>query len=155
MGVSIVLVLVLISFIYNIAKKNRILLNVLMCLVPFGLTWTSILYTFYNTSNGIDIVINISNLASCTCGLILMIVAILLVIKDRKVIRASKSMLLLVMVIVYTCMLLLNQPNYSIFTGISDYYRRLYMINIGIGLLFILQINLFVNLISNNKKLDK
>ena len=132
MGVSIVLVLVLISFIYNIAKKNRILLNVL-----------------------IDIVINISKWASCTCGLILMIVAILLVIKDRKVIRASKSMLLLVMVIVYTCMLLLNQPNYSIFTGISDYYRRLYMINIGIGLLFILQINLFVNLISNNKKLAK
>ena len=51
-------------------------------------------------------------------------------------------------------MLILSKPNYKLFLA-NDYLRRLYTTSMSIGLLFMLQINLFVNLISNDIKGEK
>ena len=151
MGISIVLILVLVSFIYNIAKKNNIKLNLLFCIIPIVLTGASIYFTNDTTSLNEAKFIDCIHLASCIIALIFALIAILLVIKDRKTIRTAKSFLLIGMVIIYMCIMVLTLPKYKVFfTG--DYFRVTYMTTISISLLLILQINLFVNLISNNKK---
>ena len=151
MGVSIILALVLISFIWNIAKKNKVYLNILMVLVPIILTMISVTFTYYDLTSTANLVMNLINLISCTFALIIVIISILLVVKDRKTIKSSKAILLIGIAIAYICMLILSKPRYGIFLA-NDYLRKIYITNVIIGLLFILQLNLFTNLISNNKK---
>lgn len=152
MGIGILFILVIISFIYNIRKKNKIKLNLFMILVPIVLTVISIFYNYHQTNSERETIMNVINLISSILALILAIIAILLVIKDRKTIKPTKSILLLGVVLSYIGLFLLSQSNYELMFTIYDYYRKLYMTNISIGLLFTLEINLFVNLISNNKK---
>ena len=148
MGISIVLILVLISFIYNIVKKNNIKLNILFCMIPIILTGVSIFFTCYY-SNGTSSVSSNINFISCILSLIFAIIGILLLIKDRNTIKTRKSFLLIGMVIAYICIMALTLTKYQIIqTG--DYLRTMYITTISIGLLFILQINLFVDLFSNN-----
>lgn len=152
MGIGILSILVIVSFIYNIVKKNRVKLNLCMILVPIILTSVSIFYNYHQTSTERETIMNVINLISSILALILAIIAILWVIKDRKNIKSTKSILLLGVVVSYICLLLLSQSTYEFMFTIYDYYRKLYITNISIGLLFILEINLFTNLISNNKK---
>lgn len=155
MGIAIILILALVSFIYNIVKKNNIKLNILFCMIPIFLTGVSIFFTYYY-SKGTLSVSNTINFISCIIALIFTIIGILLVIKDRKIIKTSKSFLLIGMVIAYICIMLLTLPKYQIIP-IGDYLRTIYITTVSIGLLFILQINLFVNLFSNNtnENMDK
>ena len=125
-----------------------------MNLIPIVLTGVSIAYMYYISNGGSDFVIHLVDLISCTLALILVLIAILLVIKDRKNIKSIKSLLLIGIVVAYICMLILSKPNYRLFLA-NDYLRRLYTTSMSIGLLFMLQINLFVNLISNDIKGEK
>lgn len=154
MGLYLILILVIISFIFNIIKKNEIKINLIMLVIPIILTVICIIFSHKNVSNRENI-INIINLISSITALILAIISILYVIKECKTIRKTKSILLIGIVMSYLFLLVLSKPTYLHIDAIYDYYRKLHMINISIELLFALEINLFINLVSNNKKEEK
>ena len=123
-----------------------------MIFVPIILTIISIFYHYDQTSSAREMFMQSINFISSILSLILTIISILYVIKNRKDIKSSKSVLLIGIVLSYVCISILSKPIYVSEILTYDYFRRLYKININIGSLFIMQITLFTNLISNNKK---
>lgn len=153
MGSNIIIfILAIIVLSYNILKKNNIKLNLIMIFVPIILTIISIFYHYDQTSSAREMFMQSINFISSILSLILTIISILYVIKNRKDIKSSKSVLLIGIVLSYVCISILSKPIYVSEILTYDYFRRLYKININIGSLFIMQITLFTNLISNNKK---
>lgn len=153
MGSNIIIfILAIIVLSYNILKKNNIKLNLIMIFVPIILTIISIFYHYDQTSSAREMFMQSINFISSILSLILTIISILYVIKNRKDIKSSKSVLLIGIVLSYVCISILSKPTYVSEILTYDYFRRLYKININIGSLFIMQITLFTNLISNNKK---
>lgn len=166
MGICIVLILVIVSFIYNIAKKNRIKLNILMALIPIILISISSFYNYNQTRNECETVINIINFITLILALIVTIIAILYITKSRKEKKATKSILLIGVVLIFIGILIsIAQPTPVVLATtvmhFTDEYVEpigdfeLYMKNISIELLFLLETNLFVSLISNNQKEEK
>ena len=154
MEIIIVFILVLISFIWNVVKKNSIKLNMILCLIPIVLTSISIIFTYSNISNGTNAVMQYINIANSTVSLIMVLISMLWLIKDRKIIKSSKSFLLIVITLSYICTRVLLVPNINVALNLK-YLLETYNKDITMGLLVMLQMNLFANLISNNKKVEK
>ena len=154
MEIIIVFILVLISFIWNVVKKNNIKLNMLLCLIPIVLTSISVIFTYSNISNGTNAIMQSINIVNSTVSLIMVLISMLLLIKDRKIIKSSKSFLLIGITLVYICTRVLLVPNINIALNLK-YLLETYNKDICMGLLVMLQMNLFANLISNNKKIEK
>ena len=89
MGVTISLILAIITLIYNILRKNRIGINFLAIMVLVIISGLTIGFAMQTTS------FYIVNTIYTALSLILAVIAILLVIKDMKEIKWTKSILLI------------------------------------------------------------
>lgn len=166
MGIIILLILVIVSFIYNILRKNQIKLNILMALIPIILISISSFYNYNQTRNECETVINIINFITLILALIVTIIAIFYITKSRKEKKATNSILLIGVVLIFIgILILIVQPTPVVLAttaiDFTDEYVEpigdfeLYMKNINIELLFLLETNFFINLISNNPKEEK
>lgn len=146
MGTIIAIILVVISLIYNIAKKNHIKSNILAVLMLAILSGI-ILIGFAK-----DNLFYIINTIYTAIVLILAILAILFVIKDIKVIKGVKSISLIFIVLTYIAINFLARSNYVVSFIASQELRKIATLTIDITLLLMFEVNLFINLINNTKK---
>lgn len=143
MGVTISLILAIITLIYNILRKNRIGINFLAIMVLVIISGLTIGFAMQTTS------FYIVNTIYTALSLILAVIAILLVIKDMKEIKWTKSILLIPIALTYIYVNILSNSNNFIALTEYEEIKEASIFTLGITLLVIFQINLFINLISN------
>ena len=149
MGVTISLILAIITLIFNLIKKNRIGVNLLSITAVVILTGITVAFSMQTAS------FYILNTVYTALALLLSVLAILLIIKNLKTIKWTKSILLIPIVLAYVFIHVLTNTNNNINFTVYENIKELSIFTLGIALLVIFQINLFINLISNNDHTKK
>ena len=149
MGVTISLILAIITLIFNLIKKNRIGVNLLSITAVIILTGITVAFSMQTAS------FYILNTVYTALALLLSVLAILLIIKNLKTIKWTKSILLIPIVLAYVFIHVLTNTNNNINFTVYENIKELSIFTLGIALLVIFQINLFINLISNNDHTKK
>ena len=149
MGVTISLILAIITLIFNLIKKNRIGVNLLSITAVIILTGITVAFSMQTAS------FYILNTVYTALALLLSVLAILLIIKNLKTIKWTKSILLIPIVLAYVFIHVLTNTNNNMNFTVYENIKELSIFTLGIALLVIFQINLFINLISNNDHTKK
>ena len=149
MGVTISLILAIITLIFNLIKKNRIGVNLLSITAVVILTGITVAFSMQTAS------FYILNTVYTALALLLSVLAILLIIKNLKTIKWTKSILLIPIVLAYVFIHVLTNTNNNMNFTVYENIKELSIFTLGIALLVIFQINLFINLISNNDHTKK
>ena len=144
MGVTISLILAIITLIFNLIRKNRIGVNLLSITSVIILTGITVAFSMQTVS------FYILNTVYTALALLLSVLAILLIIKNLKTIKWTKSILLIPIVLAYVFIHVLTNTNNNMNFTVYENIKELSIFTLGIALLVIFQINLFINLISNN-----
>ncbi len=150
MGITISLILAIITLIYNILRRNKVGVNLLAIMVPVIISGLTIGFAMQTTS------FYVVNTIYTALSLILSVLAILLIIKNMKSVKWTKSILLIPIVLSYVYIHILTNTIDSVsFWTTYESLRDSAIFTLGITLLVIFQINLFINLISNTVNTKK
>ena len=128
MGVTISLILAIITLIFNLIRKNRIGVNLLSITSVIILTGITVAFSMQTVS------FYILNTVYTALALLLSVLAILLIIKNLKTIKWTKSILLIPIVLAYVFIHVLTNTNNNMNFTVYENIKELSIFTLGIAL---------------------